>query len=82
MTEPQERTDPTPAHPIPTEGDYAGPIRITLTRPDTGEELTSAVIADDYALITTGRCYVKSKQVWPKSGTTQIVIAYDPEDAP
>lgn len=50
--------------------------RVTCEDVETGES-DSAVIQDDYMLITDGRCYLDGVQVYG-NGTTQITIKMRP----
>ena len=56
-------------------------VRVTVEDLATGET-KSAVICNDYVLVTVGTCYQASIQTWPKTGTHAITIkgvrgAYD-----
>jgi hypothetical protein len=54
---------------------YTKPVKVTVSDPETGEELESRIVANDYCLITTGRRYVKSLQIMGR--THMIAVAYD-----
>ncbi len=59
-----------------SEEEYQGPVKVTVTRPDTGEVLKEQVVSDDYLLICNGNRYVKSWQMFGR--THQVNIAYAP----
>jgi hypothetical protein len=46
------------------------PIRVTISDPETGEQLESRVVANDYVLITAGNRYVKNVQ---QMGRTHVI---------
>jgi hypothetical protein len=50
--------------------DFQKPIRVTISDPETGEQLESRVVANDYVLITVGNRYLKSAQ---QMGRTHIL---------
>jgi hypothetical protein len=50
--------------------DFQKPIRVTISDPDTGEQLESRVVSNDYVLITAGNRYVKNIQ---QMGRTHII---------
>jgi len=56
--------------------EYEGPVKVTVTRMDTGAVLNEKIVNDDYMLICNGNRYVKSYQMWGK--THQLNIAYAP----
>lgn len=50
--------------------DFQKPIRVTISDPETGEQLESRVVANDYVLITVGNRYLKNAQ---QMGRTHIL---------
>lgn len=56
-----------------SEPNHAGPIKVTISDPATGDVLEERVVANDYVLITVGNRYVKSYQIFGR--THQINIA-------
>jgi hypothetical protein len=50
--------------------DFQKPIRVTISDPETGAELESRVVTNDYVLITVGNRYLKSVQ---RMGQTHIL---------
>jgi hypothetical protein len=54
--------------------DHQKPIRVTISDPETGEELESRVVANDYVLITVGNRYVKSAQTFGKTHVLAIAV--------
>lgn len=51
------------------------PVKVTVSDPETGEVLEERVVANDYALVTAGRRYVKSIQQMGR--THMIAVAWD-----
>lgn len=51
------------------------PVKVTVTDPETGEVLGERLLRDEYALITSGRRYVKSIQIWGR--THMLAVALD-----
>lgn len=49
-------------------------LRITVEDLVTGEKETRDIAADDYVIITTGKCHVASKQIYPVKGTHVLTI--------
>lgn len=54
-------------------------IKVTVSDPDAGEELSSAIVENNYVLITAGNRYLKHKQV---AGTTEILTVAVDKGAP
>lgn len=53
---------------------FAKPVRITISDPDTGQELESRICANDYCLITTGRRYIKSLQIMGQTHMIAVAV--------
>lgn len=51
------------------------PIKVTVSDPETGEEIESRVVANDYVLICAGNRYIKSVQAMGKPGRLTHMIA-------
>lgn len=51
------------------------PIKVTVSDPETGEELESRIVSNDYILICAGNRFVKSIQVMGR--THMIAVAVD-----
>lgn len=59
--------------------DRDAPIKVTVSDPETGEVLeTKTVDRDDYILITTGRRYVKSMQMFGQTHMLAVAVQKDP----
>ena len=58
---------------VVTSDKYKGPVRVVVTRPDTGEVLEDKTVSNDFMLICNGDRYVKSWQQWGQ--TMQVNIA-------
>ncbi len=56
--------------------EYEGPVKVTVTRPDTGEVLQERILSNDYLIICNGIRYVKSYQIWGR--THQVNIGVKP----
>lgn len=56
------------------------PVKVTISDPETGDELESRVVANDYCLICAGNRYVKSVQIMGRPGraTHMIAVAVTP----
>lgn len=54
--------------------EYIGPVKVTVTRPDTGEVLEEKTISNDYMLICNGNRYVKSWQIWGRTHQVNIAV--------
>jgi hypothetical protein len=54
--------------------EYVGPVKVTVTRPDTGEVLKERVISDDYMLICNGTRYLKSYQIWGRTHQLNVAV--------
>ena len=61
---------------------FQKPVRVTISDPDSGEELETRVVANDYVLVTVGNRYVKSIQVMGRPGRATHMIAVAVEPAP
>jgi len=59
---------------------FRKPVKVTISDSETGEELESRVVANDYVLITVGNRYVKNIQVMGRPGrqTHMIAVAVEP----
>jgi hypothetical protein len=51
---------------------FQKPIKVTISDPDTGEELESRVVWNDYVLITAGNRYLKSMAVMGSTHTLHV----------
>lgn len=51
-----------------------GPVKVTVSDPDTGEVLGEAVIENDYMVVCAGNRWVSNTQIAPNTGTTVITI--------
>lgn len=51
------------------------PIKVTISDPETGEELESRVVSNDYVLICAGKRYLKNIQVMGR--THMLAVASD-----
>jgi hypothetical protein len=58
---------------IVKKSDHVGPVKVTVTIPETGEVIKEQIVRDDYMIICNGNRYVKSYQIWGE--THQINIA-------
>lgn len=54
-----------------------GPVKVTVSDPETGAILEEKIVSNDYIIITNGRRYVKSVQTIGK--THMIAVAWDEE---
>lgn len=54
--------------------EYHKPIRVTISDPETGAELESRVVENDYILITAGNRYLKSAQVMGRTHMLSIAV--------
>lgn len=53
--------------------DSKGPVKVTISVPETGEVLEERMLSNDYMIICNGIRYVKSCQIW--GSTHQVNIA-------
>ena len=58
--------------------EYAGPVVVTVARPDTGEVLETKTVSNDYMLICNGSRYVKSWQIWGRTHQINVAVRPDP----
>ena len=56
------------------EQEYIGPVKVTVTRPDTGEVLETRDLSNDYMIVCNGRRYVKSWQIWGRTHQVNIAV--------
>lgn len=54
---------------------FEKPIKVTISDPETGVELESRIVANDYVLITAGNRYVKHVQAMGRPGRATHMIA-------
>jgi hypothetical protein len=54
---------------------FEKPIKVTISDPETGQELESRVVENDYVLITAGNRYIKSLQIMGAPGRATHMIA-------
>lgn len=54
--------------------DFKKPIRVTISDPETGEQLESRIVANDYVLITAGNRYLKSLQQMGKTHILAVAV--------
>jgi hypothetical protein len=57
-----------------TDEEYTGPVKVTVTRIDTGEVLQERTLSNDYLLICNGNRYVKSMQMWGQTHQLNIGV--------
>ena len=62
--------------------DFDKPIKVTIYDAETGAELESRIVANDYVLITAGNRYVKSVQAMGRPGRATHMIAVAVEQKP
>lgn len=55
--------------------EHQGPIKVTISDPDTGQVLEEKVVSNNYVLICAGNRYLKSMQIWGR--THQLNVAVD-----
>jgi len=60
--------------------DRVGPVKVTVSDPETGKVLEERIVDNDYALICAGKRYVKSIQImgW-RQPTHMIAVAWSKE---
>lgn len=54
--------------------EYEGPVRVVVSRPDTGEVLQDWTVSNDYLIICNGIRYVKSYQIWGRTHQVNIGV--------
>ncbi|WP_027685104.1 hypothetical protein [Rhizobium leguminosarum] len=54
-----------------------GPVKVTVSDPETGHVFEEKIVNNDYVIITNGRRYVKSVQLMGK--THMIAVAWNKE---
>ena len=61
---------------IRTETIYNGPpiIKVTVYDPDTGEELASETITNDYVIVCAGTAHVAHTQAYATTGTHVLTV--------
>jgi hypothetical protein len=52
-----------------------GPVKVTVSDPETGQVFEEKIVSNDYVIITNGRRYVKSVQLMGK--THMIAVAWE-----
>lgn len=57
------------------EQEHKGPVKVTVSDPETGKVLEERIVDNDYALITAGNRYVKSRQVMGRTHMIAVAIA-------
>lgn len=55
-----------------------GPVKVTVSDPETGKIFEEKIVSNDYVLICNGRRYLKSVQVMGK--THMLAVAWDRSD--
>jgi hypothetical protein len=55
-------------------GEYEKPVRVTISDPETGAELESCIVKNDYVLITAGNRYLKHAQIMGKTHVVSIAV--------
>lgn len=53
---------------------FQKPIRVTISDPETGEQLESRVVENDYVLITAGNRYLKSVQQMGRTHMLAVAV--------
>ena len=56
-------------------GEHTGPIKVTISDPDTGKVLEETVIRNDYLLVTAGNRYLKHIQIMGKTHMLAVAVA-------
>ncbi len=57
--------------------DRKGPVKVTISDPETGKVFEEQIVHNDYLIITNGRRYVKSIQMMGK--THMLAVAWEKE---
>lgn len=57
--------------------DHKGPVKVTITDPESGEVLEEKVLRDDFAVITAGNRYIKHTQIWGSTVGLHIAVDHD-----
>ena len=57
-----------------------GPVKVTVSDPETGKVFEEKIVSNDYVIICNGRRYLKSVQVMGK--THMLAVAWDRLDPP
>lgn len=50
------------------------PVKVTISDPETGAVLQERIVANDYAIVCTGRRYVKSMQAMGQTHMLAIAV--------
>ena len=54
--------------------EYEGPVKVTVTHPETGEVFKEQIVNNDYMVICNGERYVKSFQIWGRTHQLNIAV--------
>jgi len=54
--------------------DFRKPVRVTISDPETGEQLESRILSNDYCVITAGNRYVKHTQVMGRTHIFSVAV--------
>ncbi|NTF54847.1 hypothetical protein G6L12_08070 [Agrobacterium rhizogenes] len=57
--------------------DKTGPVKVTVSDPETGDILEEKIVNNDYVIITNGRRYVKSVQIMGKTHMIAVALSKD-----
>lgn len=55
--------------------EHKGPVKVTISDPDTGKVLEEKVISNDYVLVTAGNRYLKSMQIMGRTHMLAVAVA-------
>ncbi len=61
--------------------DFEKPVKLTISDPETGEVFESRVLANDYAIVTSGNRYVKSVQTMGRTHMLAVAVEKPPRIA-
>lgn len=56
---------------------HVGPVKVTVSDPETGKVLEEKVVANNYVIVTAGNRYVKHIQMMGKTHMVAIAVAKD-----
>jgi hypothetical protein len=49
-------------------------VRVTISDPETGDELESCIVSNDYVLVTVGNRYLKSAQIMGRTHILAVAV--------